>query len=1380
MKKIFLIALCMLIPLAGVYANKQDVANEVLVDDVSYTYVVDDVTGKTYMKPRIAVKYSEQTPSIEEDTDASVVDGATLHSAEKFEIYMRDITANTEEVLIDVVDSGQLLYEAGNNLKLNTGSLYEFKVLPFHNHQYKINEEGDTEDRKAPYVDFTEHPKAIAMTDLDVKVSGEGNSLTVTFENLGPGVNYDILYERGDVSDINSMNGKIENVKDSAEAYVDEETFRKRYKFVISNSSIKAGQIYSVHVQPTIINYNGINIKKNKTPHVVNGSTEVPLDIYEQGEEYLKLVWWGVDSTIGLGGAANEYTIKEVHLIKKDGESGSENIIAKINGEDAVDIGYYTDFRPVGKTFYKIKLIYTKVINGLNVNLEMESSFNEYNPSVVNIAPIKPEIPKINTKLTEDDNVVPDMSLYKGAFKLEEQFNLINFVWGAFRHPDYENDSPEMITNLDVYYDLWVTDSLKDVYGTFLPMIEKDSIYASNLADTDDGIKNVAGDVVGFRKRITEYVGIVKNQDGSESFQKKTIVPNKIYYIKLIAKRTIGAKEYYSEPTIISIFYDYNGNIYAPQVISQNIISEKAVTENSIEIKWKKEWFEITEIASADKKWYSKVYTDNTNVYFTEQPGAEEVILDSQFNLDRIKAIVGATFDATYISRKIELTDDLLYEAKVIPYANVLKTIDDERKIDPTYDISDYIKMENDKPQEFSPLVPEVDSDDGTGMTLTYKRDVLAENTSYLFLLRSYRELPDGSKLFSSYPVPLVSTTSKRNDETPVDPTVPNILVDKVEDTEAVIMWEYNTSFTYELFYSEDEDVNKAVKVNYEIPINEADPNYPKTGNMFRATIIDLFPETNYYFWIKSKQVNGNKESAFSNALTLRTAIIQPDPLLPPDAMGIATIDEAVTQNHITLEWVRGDDDLKWSAIKDRNISKIYAYEVAVSDNMRFLDSESVVISNETVGSTVGNFEIVELAVIRNINLEPNKKYYYKIRTILNVVDKTGDKNIEKKSEYSPIRIFSTAFGNEYDGFVDFDKIEDKDKTVQSYEDKVWKYTIYGKDKFINEIMNLKSNNYKIDMIEYDNKDVETRIINIPKIVIDALKNEKVNLNIVTDEEEYYIKCEDLKTKINDEKLKIKISEAEIEYPKGFVSSINDLRKIEIYNDSKKIDYSTNPIEIKVKNKYNRTDLTAYIYDYKNSIWKKANSYNINSKDETVEIKTNIIGTIGVFDRDNIYVSATGSSARNDIALLSTYYAIEGINFNFFDERRNMTKKQIVNFVYGILKNNDIINLANDFSKSERKTLQRAGFDIDDGYLTQEEALDVLVKAYEMKTGEEIYVKQNTFSKVKDIYLVDEKYMVSALKAYEIGLIDEYVDPKEDVTLGKGFNFITKLVTYIK
>ncbi|MCT4613179.1 MAG: hypothetical protein N4A47_07420 [Clostridia bacterium] len=1372
MKKIiiaFFLSICF--PILS-FANKQNEIGSVEVTEVSYTFVTDDATGKVTMKPRIVLSFTQKGPSAEEDTETGVIDGAGLHVAEKYEIYKVDKTANTEEVLIDTVEASTSTYEITTGIE--AGKVYGFKVVPYHMHEYTIDADGNKETRRAPSIEPINHPYAYAMTDLNTKVEGEGKKLTVTWEDLGDGINYDIYYEKGDIDSIGNMNGRIQLVKDESTKFVDKETFRARLKYTISNESIVAGQIYSVIVVPNVTNIDGVNLKKNPKPYIATGSTEIPLDIYEQGEKYVRLVWFGIDNTIGSGGGADEYSIKEVHLLKKDGESGSQTIIAKIFGEDAVDIGYYTDIKPSGSTFYKIKLIYTKIEGGVNIDFNMESDWKEYNPEFIKLIPIKPEVPNYGTKLSGDDNGVADLSSYKGALNVNNVNNTINYVWSSFRHADYDNETEDIITNYEVFYDVWVTDSLEHVHTTFLPKIEED-IYAKATKDTDDEIKNVAGDGIGFRKTISQYVKVTKDEALADVYTKENLVPNKIYYLKVVAKRKIGDVYVTSQPNVMAIFYDYNGNVYTPRVIAESVVKEKEVLPAEVTVEWKKKWFEITDIIANDKKWVSKVWTDGTAVHLTKQDAMEEIILDSTFDIDRLKTILtDATFSSRFLVREVELGDDIKYEFRTEKYEDVLKYINEKKKIDATYSLSKYlddINKEIAADSNWNKIEATEDTADITKNTFNYKKEELEENTAYLMLLRGYREIPGGSILYATYPSPLVITTTKTVTPPVIDPTVPNLMLDSKKDTEAVVKWEYNTAFTYTVYIGEEEDFSKSKEVEYTVPTDNTDSNFPADGKMFRVTLKDLFPKSGYYLWIRSKQANGSKESKVSNALHIITEDVLPEPLLPPDALGIGSEDDAIGSDYITIEWLREEDDVKWEKITDRNIVKEYSYVIEAANNLRFLDSEIVEVSKTNVGSTIENFEVISMESAKFKNLEANKKYYFKIKTKLVVKDKGSDKSLSKESEYSSVRIFSTAYGNEYDGDVDKSKIEDRDMIVESYDDHKWKYVIYGHHKFINEFLKNEGNEFEVDMEKYGSKTIRERKIVIPKTAYKALLDEKITLDIKTRDNEYKLPVKaigDLNKNYREIIIKIKESNED----ENFDDVVSEKEKLEIMFKTdagyEKINSLEKDIEIKMEVNSYYDNYKAYAKNEDYGKWEQIKILNFDSEDDIITARTNILGTYLVNNQRNVRVSSDSSMYINAVQNINNVAEIE--NINYLNENASMKNVNANQIVYGLLMRKDT-TLKDSYKSDIEKLMRRAGFDLGNKELTNYEAIKKIVRFYEIKSGEAIEVDE-------DIITNSDFSDIAILKGIQLGIASNNTNIYAKISVKEFLINLNKVLNY--
>ncbi|HCC08255.1 MAG TPA: hypothetical protein DEP72_08890 [Clostridiales bacterium] len=1112
------------------HANKQSSIAKVNVDDITYNEIVDSLTGESTKRSIVKISWEDSPDSFEVDTSEGIVQGDLIHPTTKYEIYLQNLSQLGDKKLLTVVDSSVKQYEIGTSAWLVSGNLYQIQVIPVHYHDKIFN--SVTSQVKAEYVitNLENHPKVIAFTDYNITLNADGKEITVVWEDAGIWVNYDIYYEKGDISDYNNMSGKIEDVRDLSTKFIDTDK-KVKLRYVIKTSDIKSGQLYSVSIRPKINNINGVNVYVNPRTNVEEVTTKVPFKIEAESDKYIKLSWWGIDNTVGISGEITEYSVRKLQIMRKDTDSASEQIIATIEGQESIDIGYYTDLRSENKTNYRIKITYTKMENGMEKTIYMYSDWEMYDPGAFRITPAKPEVPKLNEILSKDDNVVINIADYDGAFKINKTENIINIVWSVFERLDYSAEDPAntVIQDLDTYYDIWLTDDANLLY-TDNDLCVESNFYVSEEQGSATYVKDKVGTKIGFYKEYSQYLAAIRENGLVIGYKLKDLDPNKIYYIKIVAKKKLLNEVLESEPAMLSVYYDSDETIYAPPVLSKPPLKIDQLESDNIKLMWRLSWWEVVSSEDIEQNWYNQIWLINDDIVFTETAGAEKINLNSQEDVNKLKAKIDLAYLPKYTFRQINLGDNIGYEMKTLLYTDVEAAILNAQQMDSNYTLEDYIKSIKDTTGEINgweQLIVKVDPADKTNQTLYFTKEKLTNNTSYMFVIKTYRTIVNGSeteRLYCLNPTTIIGTTLINGTEVIPKPTVPNLFLDEARDIQVELKWEYNTKMEYEMKINEKEDFNTARDNEVIIPTNSTDPKFPKDGEDYVLTIIDLLPKTEYYFWIKSKQKDGNEESAWSNPILVKTTDILPNPINPPEGIGVADITDPIGDTYITIEWTRLLEDLSSEETnKNYKVKKLFSYILIISDNSKFLDARQIEIKDDNVGSTENGFEMIEKSLVKVNGLETNKKYYFKLKSKVSAKKGDSAKIVTSESNYSLVKAVKTSTDNEFDASTGEFVTPLTDKATTTYVNEILTYTITDGQRVINDILMQDEYRFTIDMKNYTttssagkttvaNKTINKRVASVPYEVIETLKQQKMNFDIVVDDMKISIPVESLST----------------------------------------------------------------------------------------------------------------------------------------------------------------------------------------------------------------------------------------------------------------------------
>lgn len=1283
---------------------------------------------------------------------------------------------------------------------LENGSFYRSTVYGRHKHDI-IQSDGTIKSDLAP--DTSGSPSPIYfITDFDTKLNDTPEGLELEWEYI-PGADYTVYYVAADKKTKGEILNKTEgtsNIPYTSVLVTDEMAKdnlvvgkdKSKVRYVLKD--VKPKQIYSMFVEVTGFSTDpsgqGIDrIVKNTNldetgPKVVQGIPGIDIDVYNVGKEEIE-IYWGQISWAEIGGNLQGIRVyareegKEQHLVAEKSVSNSGNLISIILDE------------PANPTYYQVGFI----IDGK----EVMSREKLYVPLDLRLQPLNPKVPKpygknldiTNTKneylVTGDTIGLEDADFINHTFHaVVGEGTSIRLVWDA---PRKQEDDQKQEIDYDLYYDIWVSDNLKMLQDNSKldPLEENLQIRKGDLASL---ITKAADDssVVGMRTTLTNYM--------DKSGKVQPIKSNNAYYIKIVAKRAYGNQYTKSQPTIVSINIDKNGNISVPPVIGKPPLrlQEDGVTKTSIAIEWRTAWHEVLTknlaLYDEDKDertlaeiGSTKVYTPKTPtltkplIHFKFKEGWEEHILLTEDDVKEVKTSVTETaFAEDYYSRRVELEEDVKYEIKVLPYNEV------EASLEKGQSIENWVATtQRDDVTNWNSINPTEGTQDDRGLIWKqYKVDDLQPNTRYVIMLRAYRITDDGSKLMQTFPSYIIATTLTDYEGPEPIPTVPNLQLESYTDTSISVYWKYNKDFEYELVYSTKDNPSTAKVWEFKISDDPTDKNYVPNGEKASVTIYGLFPQTTYNVWIRAKQKKGTEISHWSNPVTVKTKdIVAPDvptglgPAATQSLLDIGQDINPIGSDYITVEWTKDFND-KGTQIEG-TISKAYEYDLEFADNVEFLDSQTVTIKDELGNGN--SYDILAKNLVKFNKLIANRPYYVRIKARIILTDTESNRTISKESQYSTwVRIFTKTSGGEYDGGENENIITYPNAIEEDYNKGEWTLEIVDTGKIISQIKESHDYFYTISMKEYKNRyDAHLRRIKIPVSVMEALVTSRMELKVETQTGIYEIPAGAMayyfaKASAKDI-VQIELTEVlaydlkDIAMP--FPYFIQSAEKLSIGLRSKTVTKSPmerfdGRIKVAIKldsnNSYQTNTLKTYTYDYNYGGWLH-NEHKIDTRADATYAVYSTAST-GLYTLQNIinYTDYRNTNAFMD-ELLSRFN-IETLGTKYSKDKK-VHSDQMINLLMGIAKGYVDIDLDATTSETRNKA-KAAGFYIENGpgLVTQEQALHAVVRLYETKTGNRVKPSSVTFSGVSP------KYKESVQKAYALGLINQ-VRPNETINYGQ-------------
>jgi len=1061
-----------------------------------------------------------------------------------------------------------------------------------------------------------------------------------------------------------------------------------------------------------------------------------------------------------------------------------------------------------------------------------------YAPTQVRVTPTKPLVPEfISTEILDElraTNSAEDVrdilaetylvpgSTYAGnlntlfdeniTYHFDAEDNAINFPWSAFRRIDIDQTSAtynQYITDLNTYYDIWVTDSYNALnYATrFLSDQRFSSLDASSI------IKTETGTIVGFHMRLDGFYN-------SKNGKMETMRPNKIYYIKVQAKKKIGTEEITSEPTIVTFYYTDSGASYVPPLITKPPLRVKddATTSQSVTIAWKEKWWEVIDPNSSEGEpfntWTNQVWigTDNS-ISMTPIDGvAPYKIYESQNEIVRLQTKLNAIgAGITLISREIDLGKDpfgisnIYYKFLKIPYTDVTEAINEEKVTDPTYSFINYfddlVKADKDGsiPLAWRKINPTANPDDLKEMV--YKESGLLPNTSYLFIVYPYRQLYDNEELLAHFPTPIVVATEPEQIIINPDPTVPNMYVTNYTERSVSLSWIYNTDFQYEIRYNTEDDVTKALPVTITLPTNANDPLYPKNGQYYEVTAKDLFPNTGYYFYIRAKQPKTNKLSQWSNPVFATTRDLA-NPLpprgvgIPPDSlMKTYNFDTAVTEDSISISWLLDVNDT--ATLNDKsNVKVYYSYILEMANNAKFI-GPTYVVSGKDDSVVPDSATILAKNLVKFDNLISNRAYYFRMKTRVTVVGTGSDQFLVKESEYysTPIRVITVASGNEYDSGRDPALEILPSENFEIVYNKVTQELVYrfrsdeiGADgtadnqvdqRLISDLIKRNMYTYTVDVSSYENKPIVRRKIQIPYSILEGFNSYKIELNVDAGNLLMKVPYNALMSEANRQKTQYGVApmvEIVIEDTQGFSDKLNmptnalssvsvpqDLSiKVKSSKISKKIDFSDVPLNIglSTNNRYKIYGKSPIVYalDAQDK-WIQVNG-TYDQKEGAFMMSTKNLGSYGVFlmegssDIKSTKPTHWSESYKKTVDGLYTVSGLTG-----FNPDSAVPENTYINIIHSIVSGEKVIDVKRYINSEQINALYYSGIKTDrtrDALsLNREEAIAMMMRAFEIRENLTLAPDITMLTKVKANTKVESVYKDLIAKAATIGLVSD-------------------------
>ncbi len=1323
------------------------------------------------------------------------------HNPTKIKITERNATANETDRVLEEVDS-KLESKVINAAKLEYGSIYEYKAIPYHMHQ-----NGNNSSSPAPYDPSTPEDSALFMTDIKVEAKGYGNNLEVTFDN--PTYNgknifsgYKISYQEGGNNVSNdAFNSHIEVKIDDKDLihFKDPSRNVSRLTYKINNENIKPSKIYAVKVEPL---YNGTELRKDDVARItIEGKQKVigfnsnkfvqyrtndayvsiPLFILEDGNDNIKLQWGDISGITTVG------EIEKLEILSGSSETQIENIIGTIHGpKDVININSWQISKPLETTYYKIRF----KIKG--VNKYIESIIAMYDPTIVNVTPNKP-------------NIYPESNLVNNK-------PVIELYWDTFMRPPYNKNEEANVDNhglffdKNVIYDVWVSDSLKNLNKLGLPKI----IDRASAEDLDVvNIKDITQKV--FHKQIKEYVTV----DSTGGFITKPIDENKRYYIKIIAtKPTSNGLGLSATPAIGQIYVPPVGDISNPKALSKPPFRVKKdennndlIKQTEITVEWYNKWFEVYD--SKTDSWHSIVALRNGELVFGKEVKDTDTIINfyTKETVEDVKLeFEKAGYKGSLKIRNMDISDkDIEYEMIVTPFDEINQGGGYEKYLE------ELMQSDSDKWEKITPNFT-------NEKQAEYLISNLKENTMYAIILRPYRVLPSGKK--EAYPTYLLATTLPTDTEIDIIPTIPNLFEVGKTDMSIEVEWnKLSNNIIYELAIDENslEDPSTASMLidSQTIKDNVSGYNKEDGAGFLKYNIKPLFPDTGYYIWVRAIVEETDKKSDWSTPIYVRTnKLVKPE---PPSGFGLASEKSLSTYNtnndkdykpisdkYLVLEWLRDPEDFakepkaetKKTAepLLDANLKKTYMvkFNDLLPNKYYYTRAKTkLYVSKGSDGSVEKYYSYI-------IELSPHPDLKDAVQIEIPTIDPKGDRVLTEESEWTPTFKYRTKFsteGGDYDGNIiddlyplpteDFEILYDPATETLTYRFRSNKTDQNGNEdnlvdqRFITKLINNKVFNYNIDLSYHKGYNIKNRKIEIPYSIISAFDTRKISLSITTGGTRFTLNPGFLNT--NETKKVGKLDSVTIDIIQN-PENLPILNHNQIYATTPQyinisvnkngiktpINYTGSNMDIFLKLKNRSLTLDTNVGAYRNvdnNTWDRIPS-KYNSETGTHNVKTNRLGKYTTISNS---VNETNINNNNNVDLLtninSKIYFKDFVNIN---TKNPVSVVQFNNIVAGVANDKKEINVNEGLSDRDYQSLKNSGMLLHGSVVSREAGINTLVKLYELKTKAKYQPINNiNTTPYKDIKNANKAYKLNLIKAGDIGFYNNETNarPKNVMTI---------------
>lgn len=563
-------------------------------------------------------------------------------------------------------------------------------------------------------------------------------------------------------------------------------------KLVYTITGLDKSTEYSFQLYPSVSEANVIY----NSYITINGATHISALIQRYNESIIKLMWDEYQGSV----SATDLYYRVIQITEVNGQKSYQTIATP-------DVPYY----------------FAQIQSGEDRSYLIEVRNKEDDTKVAE-----------SSELSLMDMVVPAVPIVSDL-EITPSDTGLAVQWDTHKTITNERDS-------QVKYDFWIlsdpttVDDVRPFYSTSNSGIidrrtGKDLQIVDSSNNTNFSLETVSGEQK-YRFNVTG------------------LIPNTIYYIAVVAKKTYIMQDPDNQEVIISVSNNSepvvattrttSGNLEQPislvKPIGLSVRTDSSgngmVTKNSISIKWP-----MGETVSGT---FTPFY--ESDVYF--RIGYEEYTED----FDKAK-----TNDLSNINYNIHTTNVAITTGTEESYATI------------------------------------------TG---------LENNTAYVFWLKAYRNVQGATVVtkVSEASDPIIVVTLPDYTVPNTKPPVPVIsVIDNTYQDKITVQFNSIANIAYTISWAKEDSIAKSVGTKEYTPTSTLSPD--------SVVISDLDPETLYYFWIKA--TNSGLSSEWSDSVTGETIPIPPPDV--PEGFGVKKILQSnqlvpdIGEHYVTLQWDNAD-----------------------------------------------------------------------------------------------------------------------------------------------------------------------------------------------------------------------------------------------------------------------------------------------------------------------------------------------------------------------------------------------------------------------------------------------------------------------------------------